>query len=82
MIGARWFAKENIKADLIYIDASHDYEDVRVDLEAYWPLLNEGGVIFGDDYNEHQWPGVVEAVNEFFAFTTIQSKEGFWIIRK
>jgi hypothetical protein len=82
LIAARWFKKEGITADLIYIDASHDYEDVRSDLEAYWPLLNEGGIIFGDDYNENQWPGVVGAVDEFFAFTTIETIDGFWVIKK
>lgn len=80
LIAARYFQKNNIKADLIYVDASHDYEDVINDLNAYWPLLNSGGVMFGDDYNQGQWPGVVKAVNEFS--DKIEEQDGFWIITK
>jgi len=82
LIAARWFQKQNMTADLIYIDASHDYDDVRADIEAYWPLLNKGGIMFGDDYSTSMWPGVVEAVDGFFAFTTIENDNGFWVIRK
>jgi hypothetical protein len=51
------------KADMIYIDAAHDYASVKGDLESYWPLLTENGVLIGDDYV--QWPGVTKAANEF-----------------
>jgi predicted O-methyltransferase YrrM len=52
-----------IAADVIYVDAAHEYESVRADLQAYWKLLAPGGVMFGDDYN--CWPGVTRAVDEF-----------------
>ena len=48
--------------DFIYIDGSHDEEDVASDLRGYWGLLREGGVLFGDDYD---WPGVKAAVDRF-----------------
>jgi hypothetical protein len=38
------------KADLVYIDAGHEYADVTSDITSFWPLLSEGGVMFGDDY--------------------------------
>src|SRR5690606_9544392 len=53
-----------IKADLIHIDGSHDEMDVLDDLWSYWPILRDGGVMFGDDY-QPDWPGVVTAVDEF-----------------
>jgi len=53
-----------LKADLIYIDASHEYEPVKADITAFWPLLNDGGIMIGDDYLPN-WPGVVRAVDEF-----------------
>ena len=34
LIAARYFEKNDIKADLIYIDGSHDYEDVIADLNS------------------------------------------------
>jgi hypothetical protein len=51
-------------ADLIYIDASHEYGPVKDDIAAFWPLLNDNGIMLGDDYSP-SWKGVVQAVNEF-----------------
>lgn len=66
------------KADLIYIDGSHEYEDVRVDIDN---ALQRAGIIFGDDYGNTVFPGVKKAVDE-----TPHNKEiidnWFWIIRK
>lgn len=51
----------NYKADLIFIDAAHDYDDVIADIEGYLPLLSERGVIFGDDY---QYEPLARAVHD------------------
>lgn len=80
LIAARYFEKNNIKAELIYIDGSHDYEDVIADLNAYWPLVKNGGIMFGDDFDIGAWPGVVQAVNEFS--DKIKEENGFWILKK
>lgn len=55
--------------DWIYVDASHFYDDVKVDLEAFWPKLKRGGYIAGDDYDRRGiWEhGVTRAVDEFVA---------------
>jgi len=52
-----------IEADLIYIDASHEYKPVKDDINMYWSLLKNGGSIIGDDY-QGGWPGVIKAVDE------------------
>lgn len=49
----------NVKADFIYIDASHDEEDVYNDICAWTPHLNESGVICGDDWG---WVSVQRGV--------------------
>lgn len=49
----------------VLLDASHTYEDVKADIQAWLPKIKSGGIIAGDDYH-HTWPGVVEAVNEMF----------------
>jgi len=40
----------NIKADLIYLDASHEKEDVINDIMYWSPHLNPNGTLCGDDY--------------------------------
>ena len=49
IIAARWLTSRNVAADMVYIDASHDYEDVLADIESYAKLVRPGGVLFGDD---------------------------------
>lgn len=58
----------NLQADVIHIDAGHDYVSVMTDLRAWWPVLKEGGLYIGDDYNEGgvHWPEVYAAHNDFF----------------
>ena len=62
-IGLRMIKEFNITPDLIYIDASHNYEDVKRDVAIAWECVSDRGVIFGDDYMA--WPGVTQAINEF-----------------
>lgn len=35
--------------DVIYVDGSHIYEDVKKDLALAWPYLKDGGFMCGDD---------------------------------
>ena len=62
--GASVLKAHGIRADMVYIDGSHEYDQVLSDLHAYWPLLKDNGVLFGDDYSGG-WPGVMKAVDEF-----------------
>jgi hypothetical protein len=76
-----------IQADVIHIDAGHDYWSVMSDLTAWWPVLKAGGLYIGDDYNADGawWPGVYEAHNDFFealGITKIEHTEGKCRIRK
>ena len=41
----------NVEGDLIYIDASHEEEDVYNDIIAWHAHLAKGGIICGDDWN-------------------------------
>ncbi len=85
LIGARYFKKIGQSADLIYIDASHEYEDILADIIAYFPILKVGGIMFGDDYISY-WSGVVRAVNEFSQMNNLKLQitpsDNFWIIQK
>ncbi|WP_367870084.1 class I SAM-dependent methyltransferase [Luteolibacter sp. Populi] len=59
---AQWFALRDVRADLIYIDGSHEEEDVYQDLVSYWDLVRPGGILLGDDWG---WDGVRLAVQRF-----------------
>lgn len=54
--------------DFIYIDANHQYEYVKKDIEAWYPKIKEGGYLTGHDYGGY-WKGVKRAVDEFMINT-------------
>lgn len=49
---------------LVYLDAAHDYENVKNDLHAFLPKLVKGGIMAGHDYLNKSY-GVEKAVSEF-----------------
>jgi predicted O-methyltransferase YrrM len=50
--------------NLLFLDAAHDYESVRDDLAAWWPLIKPGGMMVIHDYGQPNFPGVQRAVDE------------------
>jgi hypothetical protein len=56
--------------DFVYIDARHDYESVKEDLEAWCAKVRPGGILAGHDYVDGDLPQgefyVKSAVDEFF----------------
>lgn len=56
---------EDGSLDFVYIDASHDYEDVKADINAWLPKVRKGGMLAGDDYLIY--PGVKQAVDELLS---------------
>jgi hypothetical protein len=61
---ARILREHGAQFDLIYLDASHEYIDVMSDLREWWPLVADGGVLLGDDFEE-PWFGIIRAGLEF-----------------
>lgn len=53
-------AKESVS--MVYIDAKHTYEGVLSDLTNLYPLVRNGGIVAGHDWNI---PEVMEAINTF-----------------
>ena len=79
----RYFKHNKITAKLIYIDASHEEDDVYKDITNYYELLEPGGVMFGDDYIS--WVGVKTAVDRFTKENNIEldiRNEWYWVINK
>lgn len=56
--------------DFVYLDASHDYDNVYSDLGAWYPKIRSGGLLMGDDYIDGLTFGtkfeVYSAVNDYF----------------
>jgi hypothetical protein len=50
---------------MVYIDASHEYDDVVIDLELSYKKVKNGGFICGHDYVSPRFESVVSAVDEF-----------------
>jgi len=67
--------------DVVYIDASHEYEYVKEDIISWYPKVKNGGVICGDDYHTG-WPGVIEAVNEIFGYSVKKVGNNQWFVIK
>jgi len=71
------FYKDN-SLDFVFIDAAHDYESVKKDINAWYPKVKKEGIIGGHDYT---WcDDVRRAVNEFFKNKTIYESEGCWFV--
>ena len=82
LIAARFFEKKNIKSKMIYIDGSHDEDDVYLDLKYYFKLLEDGGVIFGDDLSWYQVRNAVEKFTNETGLIYESHPDNFWLIYK
>ena len=83
-LGCKLLKRKNIQSQLIYIDASHETDDVYDDMKHYYELLSPGGIMFGDDYS---WESVRNGVSKFVSDRNYQSQlsnDGHlnWILKK
>lgn len=76
------FEKMGVRFDIVYIDAAHEYEPAKRDIKAYYDLLEDDGLLIGDDYLT--WPGVTKAADEFSLERNVRilSTRGKFIIPK
>lgn len=63
VVGAQW----NRPISMLWIDGSHEYEDVIRDIEDFVPHVIPGGWIVFDDADGEQFPGVARAIAERMA---------------
>lgn len=60
---APWVSRV-IRPQFVYVDASHEEQDVLADLETWWNVLAPEGMLAGHDHDADH-PGVVRAVERF-----------------
>jgi hypothetical protein len=66
--------------DIVYLDGDHSYDAVVRDIEQSIPLLRDGGILCGDDFDPEHHEGVVRAVTERFG--SVSEWHGLWAMRK
>ena len=76
--------------DFVFIDANHDYDQVKADLAAWWPVVRTNGLFCGHDYgnsgDRRNAYGVKRAVDEFVEQHKLKLKTDertaiWWVIK-
>ena len=77
---------EDNSVDFIFIDAGHEYDEVKADILSWLPKMKKGGVMAGHDYNGFDigggYPGVRKAVDELFGRKVLKDyiDEDCWMV--
>ena len=69
---------EDKSLDLVYIDANHNYEDVKKDLLMWEKKVKDGGWLCGHDYT---LIGVIQAISEIFGINPVTFDDSSWAIK-
>lgn len=75
---ARKLGRWGVRPDMIFIDASHDYANVKADIIAWYPLLAKDGLLCGHDYGNGTSSGLEMAVKELFPYYQIAGNTAIW----
>lgn len=77
-----------MQVGFVYLDGNHSQISVAEDIHLWWPLVQPGGILAGDDFGM-QHPGVREAVMSFIDLTELPiytisdyNRELSWYIQK
>ncbi len=65
------FMEQNVRPDVIFIDAEHTFHAVTEDLVNWENVLANNGIMCGHDYGTNVWLEVTDAVNKFYGGKTV-----------
>lgn len=66
--------------DFVFIDARHDYEGCKRDIEIWSKKVKKGGFVMGHDYGNIKHHGVTQAVNEMYKKIELYD-DNVWVVR-
>ena len=70
---------EDESLDFVFIDAAHDYQNVKNDILAWYPKIKIGGKLGGHDYN---WGTVRGAVHDLLHYKPLFTDHVCWYVEK
>lgn len=77
MMAAIELQKKNVQVDSIFIDGDHCYESIYADINSWFPLMKQGGIMIGHDYDTNNI-GVMDAVNELLPNFQVWPNTRMW----
>jgi len=73
-------AKDFKQVDMVFIDAAHDYDNAKADIEAWREKVKPGGLLCGHDYEYSE--GVKRAVTELLPGAVVVPGTDIWAWNK
>lgn len=73
---------KDMSVDVVYLDASHKYEDVKDDILAWWPKIKINGYLAGDDFDQKDVARAVKEVFNDYEEGGVFKNYGTWYAKK
>lgn len=74
-----WWPRASV--DMVFVDGAHDYDAVRDDIEAWKPVVREGGLLVFHDYDKPICPKVKPAVDVYMTGIPLRISESIIAFR-
>jgi predicted O-methyltransferase YrrM len=71
----------NDRADLVFVDANHDFTNVLADISLAYRLVRPGGIVAGHDYGT-DWECVKMVVDEYVRNFDVVEDTSIWFARR
>ena len=82
ILGSRFLHIYNFHPQIIFLDSAHEQGETLIELALLWPLVQPGGILFGDDWN---WKTVRCDVKKFAFYRQLNVEMlggSVWAIKK